>query len=480
MGILLYMNPETSTDPAAPAPKNNRTKLLVAIGAGIIIIILAIVGFLLLTGDPNSATGGTQSKQFKNWLEPTSEIKVGNHRYISACQVLPKQGVEATFGKLSPKTVIQEKYLDESVREADQPLRIDCRYNHGIGKGQDVSLETEQYVDAAEVKEINHTLGSFDNEEIEQNLTVFKKAADGSDNQAAKDFVSKLEKSYDTYKKYSQEFNDDKLRALDVCSLVLPVSGSITGALNDFVFVGAYNNTTYTLGHTPSSDKGDVTKYSDAELVSELVAMKKATETITSNMKDRSLDQSPAPTILGNTDKYGSTTILEPCAIMSASVFNQMTGKSQSKPVDRTTASIDFTTKRTTVQDKRLILPSNKCTRQSSMAVGDFDSENTYASLDLTYGSSTKQAEAWLNDGFKIDPGDTPLQTKADWAVSFVNPVNPDDAPVVMFRTGPYIGHLQIYTRTADEQVIEGSKAQYTQAIDALVPRIKQHAANAN
>ncbi len=473
------MSPETNTDPIAPAPNNTRTKLFVALAAGVLIIIFAIIGFLLLTGDPNSPTGASRTPTFKNWLKPASEIKVGAHRYSSPCQVLPKQTVESAFGKLSDKTVIQEKYLDQTVKESDQPLMLSCVYNHGLGTGQDVSLETEQYTDATEVKNVSFSLGSFDNEEVEANIAAFKKASDASNNQATKDFVTKLERSYATFKQYRDEHDDAKLASVDVNSLVLPVSGSITGALNDFVFVGAYNNVTYVLGHTPSSNKGDLSKYSDAELVSELAAMKKATEAVATNLGNESLDQSPAPTILGTTDKYGSTTILEPCAILSPDTFSQITGKQQSKPVDRTTASINFTTKRTTQQDKQLILPSNKCSRQASVAVGSIGSDDTYATLDVRYGSSTKQAEQWLHDNFKMEAGDITLQTNADWAVSFVNPVNSGDARIIAFRVGANIGIIDIYTRPDSGDEVEATQDQYVQAINILTPRIKQAIADA-
>jgi hypothetical protein len=125
-------------------------------------------------------------------------------------------------------------------------------------------------------------------------------------------------------------------------------------------------------------------------------------------------------------------------------------------------------------------LPSNNCARQSTEEVDVATYNHTYANFELRYGSSAAQAASWLTDDFKVEAGDVALQTKADWATSFVNPVDPSKARIIMFRVDAYIGRLDMYTRPAGGDEVEFTQDQYIQAINALVPRIKQAAANAN
>lgn len=449
---------------------------MLLVAAGVLLLIIASIAFAATRGGGNGDTGTGQQDNFQNWLKPASVIQVGSHRYVSPCRALPKQAAESAFGAFTPRTVVQETYLDRSVKDSLLPLQLKCIYNHGIGKGQDVALEMVEYSDASTIKRLGSSLGAFELGDVQHELSLYDKALAEQPNPTASQFLDKLKKSFATYKKYYDKYSQDELVGLNPNGLVLPVSNTIAGAVNDFAFVGVQDNVVYTLGHTPASAKGrnDVGAYSAPQLVNEMLSMKKATDAIARNIGNAKLDQSPAPTIFGSTDTHGSTTILEPCAILSATAYQQISGVAPEASVERTTVAKDITTKRYTLQDKALILPSNKCERQSESAK---TGNTTYLTFTLSYGSSTQQATDWLSKYFKVTKGDQKLTTQADWAYAFANPIKSGYDPVVEFRVGPYIGSVSMYTNTDSGYAI-ASIAQYTQAINVLATSLKANVQN--
>ncbi|MDB5170172.1 MAG: hypothetical protein JWN82_568 [Candidatus Saccharibacteria bacterium] len=480
------MNPQTSLQPTTPVPlppKTPSTRLIISIVAAVFIVLvtLAAIGFALVKKEVTKSTYGGPPGNFQNWLKPVAEIKIGDNRYVSPCRALPLSSVESAFGPLTGKSLIQEKSLDYSVTESSSALQLSCNYNHVSGSGQDVNLSTEQYVDANDIKHIQTSLGSFEAEEVQKEISLYDKAmaSTRSSNQGAKDFLTKLKQSFSNYKKYVGEYDEEKLTGLNVNDFILPISETLSGANDDFAFVGVHNNVVYTLGHTPTSRKGaeDLSRYSDKELVNELISMKQATDAVAKNLQNAQLDQSPAPTILGPTNKFGSTTILEPCAVMTPAVYAKIIGQAQNSPVNRTTVNKDITTKYHPRGSKQLILPHNDCTRQTRVAGEDFFSDaNTYASFELEHGSSESQAKSWFAENYKVGSKDTVLQTNADWAVSFANTITPDTYdPVIVFRVGAYIGSINIYTSKDEADDVVASPDQYVQAINELTASLKQN-----
>jgi len=64
--------------------------------------------------------------------------------------------------------------------------------------------------------------------------------------------------------------------------------------------------------------------------------------------------------------------------------------------------------------------------------------------------------------------------------MSFANPIETDAyKPVVMFRVGPYVGNINIYSATYDGGSTDAPQEQYVQAINALTASLKQNIAKA-
>lgn len=471
------MNPTDNNAEQSSATNPGRKRWLVLASAGLAVIVLAGI-ILVFARSSNDAAGKKSARQpvFQNWLEPNSTIKIGGYRYVSPCRALPKQTAESAFGALSGRTVIQETYTDKSIKPELSPPQLRCLYNPARSGGQEISLETEQYFDAAKVKELGFSLGSFTDKEVQEELDLYTSALTKQQDKTALAFLQKLKDSYATYKKYEGKYSKD-LTSFNPDGLVLPISDSISGALTDFAFVGVQGNVVYTIGHTPTDSKGrnGVASYSASELVNELVSMQKATSAVAANIAKHNLDQSPAPTAWGNADKFGSTTILEPCAVMTPSVLKSIIGHADNELIHRTTVLNDINTKYYTSKDKSLILPSNKCERQYNK--GGY-SNSTYATFELTYGSSTQQAIDWLSKYYKPDKNDKKLKTSADWAYAFANPIKAGYDPIVEFRVGPYIGTVNIYSNAGDGGYDIASIGEYTKAINAFTASLKDNIAH--
>ena len=480
------MNNETPTTPpvesqppiAPQGPKkpNKQKTILFAVLTVFILGVIAAAIVLLTSGD--SKTGVSQQPtKFQNWLEPASEIKVGDHRYVSTCSVLTPQTVDEVFGPLNSKTVIQETYADQSYpTDISLPPRFQCSYNHVTGAGPDILLEATEYTDASDAR-LSRSL-SFEEEETQAEIDRYKKAISAT-NTTDKD-ITGLVADFQTSLTFLKAQPPYEAEGTPPKHYVLPISDSLSGSSNDFSYGMKYQNSVYTLGHSPNTLKksSSYADYSNEQLIAELGKISKAYKEILANVQNNQLDQSPAPTILGKANTYGSTTILDACAVLTPTVFAKISGKAQTEAVDRTSASVDITTKRMTQEDKSLVLPHNNCGRQASTPVNEIQVDNVYATLTLDYGSSPKQAEEWLAKNFTIGSDDVTLTTTADWAVSFANPVVAGDPPVVTFRVGAYIGTISMYTSPADGDNIEATQDQYVAAINELAASIKQNIAN--
>lgn len=474
------IDPDPNPAPQTPPPKNKRTKLLVGIAAALILIIFALVGFALVSGDPSDPVGGKQSKQFQNWLKPTEEIKIGDSRYVSVCKTLPRETAESIFGKFAPATVIQEDYLEKTVSEEE--ARLNCSFNPaGDTKAMSLAVETTQYAESSEARKLGRSLGvySTDLDKVQAELDIYKKAVASSNNKDAKAFVNKLEDSVELWSKNNKSFPASELSSEEANSLVLPASDTLAGTFSAFAFKGISNNVVYNVKHTPKDSKvsAKVADYSTEQIVTELASMKKATDAVSKNIANKSLDQSPTPTIFaGNSDTFGSTKILEPCAIMTPAVFTKMIGGQSENQVERTTVSRDFTTKRYTKRDNSLILPSNECSRETA---NDAQDSSLHAIITMRYGSSTDQAEEWVTDNYGSGPATVEqLDTDADWAIAFSDIGNPGNF-LYTFRVGPYVVNTNLFNVGGANAGAGGtgslSREQNIQAINALTASIKEN-----
>lgn len=430
------------------ARSGDRKRLLLLVG-------LVLAAMLLLIGvwqlkENTSKSSDSQSNQtvsFPDYLKPDSEIKVGDSRYVSPCQVLTKDDVAKIFGEMGQDSYVSEEYLDSSVPAARIPYQTMCRYDPYI------TIEAEQYSDINQVKDLRSSVSSLGTEKLGDKLRFFEEAAAGTNDSKMKDFVTRLKSSSEKYQ-YQQTHNllEGELAATNSDGAVVPSGQGL------FSFTLLQNNIAYEIEYDTGKTAKEEFQLSSGEIARQLDKIRQVVETIRDHAQDKNLSQSPAPTILGGADKNGETKILEPCAVLSKALFQQATGKDQEGIVKRVSVPADVTRARFGSQDNVQIFPANACERQN-------DTSNTSVRLELQYGDSLEAVQKKLDDGFKLGPKDVALQTNAEWAAAIT--AIPNDPPYYMFRVGTYLGIVAV------DNDVPASREAHVQAINLIVDSLE-------
>jgi hypothetical protein len=458
----------TPTEPTPPADPVNRASLrkraYLLIPAIIILIIIGIVvGAVAFSGSDLKPQNNAQAeKQFTNYLKPTSEIKLGNYRYISPCQVFPLDEVSKIYGGPSDTTRVIEQYLDTSRAVTDDPLNTsynspDLTCGYELAKNNTVYLYTEQYSDPEQAVTIGKILISENT--LNETIDALKTKAKG--NKDAEALVKQMEKSRDGYLKYYKEYDRDILKKQNFDGYILPKYAASSLVMN-------YKNVTYNV------EPRNVRKLTDAS-ASDLAKYYKAFELIKKNASNKNLSQSPAPTILGDNDKIGSTKIVEACDILSKSVFKEITGQDDNQIIRRTSLPVEVNDDITS-RTKGTNLYFNSCDRTYEM-----NDLQTSVSVTIRQAKSAAEAQEYVKNYDQTpEPPATPLQTSGDEAYSYPNPFNPSGGtPLYLVRTGPYVisitYNLQDSTAGLSGDIIqsEGSQEQVVKAMNILIDRIK-------
>ncbi len=307
-------------------------------------------------------------------------------------------------------------------------------------------------------------------EAAEQTLTAYKQAVGNSGNADVKRLLGRFEKSTATYKKYAGVYDLDKLKTLKTDGLLVP---------GDDAFWLYHGNGVYVFKFALQS-RGH--KLSQSEIVTELSRLMHVVDTAEANLANKNLSQSPAPTFLGKSNKVGQTYVLEPCTVLSPAVFSKIAGHEQNDFTFRTSVFYDLT-KDHFKDDKSVIIPSNNCERRyeryNDPAADPTTSTNVSIPFYLQYFKSARAAQDYLTKNFPLSPGDTQLQTKADWAAEQFYPGD-STTRYYPFRVGPYVGRVSINTLVSasndlDAPISQGQagREQYISAINELVTSLK-------
>lgn len=400
---------------------------------------------------------------FTNYLKPAAEIKVGKYRYISACQVLPLDDVERVFGRLNGKTYISEDYFDatpEPVDELNRRIETSCRY---IGE-REISLYAEQYYEGVRTDDLTFMLYPLGNDKMDEKIALYKRAISGTKDKDLQAFVAALEKSTKIYQEQQETGFDSK--KVDTRNLVFPISRDMFG------FNIIVNNVVYRLEQPITKDSDDEYKLPSKEIARYLKVSSKAINLIKSHANNRKLDQSPTPTIPGDTNKSGESTILEACALLTSQLYQSVTDSPANMASGRTTVYKDTHTLRLGGDGKPLS-PSNSCERN-----GRANDTSTSLRLDMRYTKSAKELAADQAKSFKVDANDKIVQTNADWAGLFG--VDRSTGPIVVFRVGSYSGTISILHTSsaglfADITQTGGTEQQYIQLINSITDSIKNY-----
>ena len=414
--------------------------------------------FLLLRENNGTSTNHNnteQSSKFKNWLAPQKEIKVGQYRYVSPCRVFTLDDAK-NFNGLAEDAFVSEDYADSDFTGdvINKSLRTSCAYNVKNDTYRSITIDAEQYVDINNVKRLNRTVLERP-DKLQQSVDMLASVSQGS--KAATDLYQRLKESSKKYKEYINfEFDTQKLSQISVDGIVLPGYGK-----KFYVFK---HNVVYTV----TLQTKDVNKDIDSTTFEDYA---KVIEIVEKNASNNSLDQSPAPTIIGDSDKVAKTMILEPCSLLSASIYEQLTGSPHLGTVERITVTKDAEniSSRT---DANLV--ANFCER-SRRAEERSQNITTRIGLTLRYARTEEAALKWLKGG----EGTTPLQTSADQSY-ILNPRFASESPVFYFRVGKYIGNVSFEetrstTLSAPITTTDVSNERYIQAINLLVAELKKN-----
>jgi hypothetical protein len=445
--------------PGTPVDTSHkRAHKIELIAAACAVLLIVVVCFIIaLVGEKakTESTGVPSKPVFKNQLTPSTELKVGTHRYVSPCQVLPLASAAKIFGKATPATKASEESLAVSIPTTAETYvaRTECSYSLSSGV---VKLNADQYVDASELKDVSSVFNGT-SEEIKAEVDGLKQKAGGdSDAQA---LVKTLDTSLLKFDKYQDEFDDDVLAKANFDGMILP------DFLGDMLMI--QGNVVYQI---------DAGKPFDKLTSADIGNLGQAFEAIQKNASNSQLDQSPIATILGNTDHIGATKIIEPCVILDGAMFKAISGVDENGLVSRVTLPVDANRDLIDQQVHKRVIFSNSCQRTH-----DADPTDSGVQLQLNHAKTVEYAIQYVKD-FNDDTAAAPpeaLQTNADEAFVFHSSLQSagETGDTYLFRVGPYVAVLDISTKTStggDSTFADAGRDQYTQAINLLVDRLKQ------
>lgn len=449
---------EQPSPPQESFIKKHKKLLLIS---GLLLVIALIVLLIVLVrqeqqGSPTQSNNQT-AKQFKNWLAPTKELKVGEYRYVSACQALSLEDITEQFGELGDAGYISEEFIDESYSNPKKylGLKASCQYVFSNGKQRDVSLYSEQFVDSIEIKKVYDRVAIQPDKVIAQ----INELQAGNDAQA-KQFVDRLKSSSDKYAGLDRlRYKIEELKLANVDGLVLP---NAVGSYVLFMDNGVYE-------FKIAADK------SQKNSAGQLAAYNKLLQRLETNLKNKNLDQSPAPTIIGDSEVVGdSTKVIEACSVLTPGIFSTIAGAPQSDISRRKTLPKDLQLETIGERDGQKSLVNNSCERNNDQSNSANGTDTTF-NLTIRHAKSEQDAIKWLSG----DEATTPLQTDADQSF-ILNPLYEGGQEVHYFRVGPYVVDIDIYGTTNNGTISsvkqrDATKEQYIKAINLLVAELKKY-----
>ncbi len=455
-----YMEePNTPFQPLQPQPEpqlqkpNNKKRLFIVIAVGVALGIIGITAIFLLILVHGTESDG-QNKQakpsFTDWLKPSEELKVGDFRYVSACQLLPEDAVTKIFGKLSARSTVSETYIDQNLpnprNEAYSPPTTDCAYDGG----QRIRIEVDQVTEKDDLNDSRYSFKLPSNQDkISESMKRFESAKGVSSNSDAKAFLEHLKASSAKYKAYDSARSDFSKASSEV--MLSGITVPDRKGIDDFSFIGIHKNLVITISHTLGErTRDDGAGFSDSELVKELAMMGRAFAEVRKNADNDTLSQSPAPTVRGTSDKLGTTKLLEACKVLDDAAFETVTGIKPNDEVERRGLPLSPSTEQKAANGS-LLLPSSECARgyRAGALPDEYQlsvQEERYGRsgylvlrFDINHANSTKQAEAqWAKylEGFKTK---RMIESSADGAFFWGSE---DHVGGAIFKVGPYIASV--------------------------------------
>jgi len=313
-----------------------------------------------------------------------------------------------------------------------------CQY------GSHVGLTASQHYSSDSVLEDILSVTSASYAKTKSAIKKFERIAKSSTD---KNVISAVQKMTS-----SQKFVDslaDKVGALgndvkdeDVTKIIESISqddiNKHLAPTNDtyFTFDAAVNNISYEI--YISDGTGDASA-SDKVILSKLKQLDILHNKVVARTKDSSLSQEPAAYISGSKKitKYGTTTLLDVCNVLSKEVFKKTYDKSSNDIVKRYNISSTNAEYAENPALKEAFSPRSSCSR--GYVKNDELFSNSEISVKLNQSASDEGAKRNLDSIKKVYAymQFAPLETKADTALLMSRKDN--DYMKFIFRVGPYV-----------------------------------------
>lgn len=454
--------------------------------AGIAVLLLSIVGAAVFAINSRSDSELSKENSLSS-LTPKTEIKIADNRYVSTCQLITDKDVEEIFGTLAPKAQVFEKYLDTSYDD-DGGLApsTKCEYT-GL-----VNVVADQYFSFDDNKKltllVNYT--SFVN--ADATIQGFQNDISQTPNTNADTILSKMKESVGIYTAntttgYLESKNidldtassadilaetdavaaiEEQYKALDTAKM----NGFIVpDTTRDSVFIVMVNNIKYEI----SIDKS-------GSSVEKLDQLKRIYDLIVQRSQDSALDQSPAPTLFNDIDsKFGSTKIIDACAVLTKDIYEQVLGDSDNAPVLRFSMLAGYGDGTYLPTDEDVSGPDTTCQRAYATHIEDDARKSSSMNVKVGMASSVEEAVTGM-DKLKSDTkyALVQLETTADDAVLLKD----GDSERYVFRTGPYLtvfyGKKYSVNSGDSTNASDYNQESNIQAINLMSASIKQIIAN--
>lgn len=410
----------------------------------------------------SSPSGSPAAREEKPKAAPTwigtdgQEIRIGERRYVSPCQVLTPRDASVAVGGFSGRDNIEEEYVDSSKPKDGRAYPTRCEYLlvRGLLDVWTLSVEAEQVADRPKPSEallVDDFVAA--REELEPVVARLEQVVTAD---PGRQLVAQMRASLELL----PDELDVPVTEEQVASLVLPDRWATSGV------VVRQGDTEWTVEYR-GGDAYGFEKLTDDDLRERADVLARAVESVRAHLADPELSQEPAPTYLTTTTHRGPSPVLEPCAILTDEAFGKILHGTPNVTVERASAAVDLEASPRGV-DGITILPWNSCKRTHDSGIGPLD-ESKQTSIEISVSYAADLAELKRDGRLESKFAHRKLRTRADWArVSLVL-----GSLSYVFRVGPYfvildVSRLDREAGIGDIDTVDGSKRDHVRAINVL------------
>lgn len=437
----------------------NKLSKKTSIIAGVALLLIILSAGLLIKHNTQSSSGSNgagvvsqAAAQYPNYLEPNDTIQIGQYRYVSPCQVLPLDRIVSVYGQPKGDSVLYETYYDASA-SGRSSRDTSCRYSLRLGDVQnDVTLRASQYDDIDLFTIPGFVLGATLSDTTAQ-LEEYKTAARKTDSPAVTTLMSRMQDSIQKFRQTEKSYTEAAVSNFN--NYLLPNKG-----------IGSAAGITYKINNVVYQLDIDTRGTGDSTISPRLLTqLARLTESMIENSKNAQLSQAPAPTIIGESDKLGSTRLLEVCDILRGTDVQAVLGTAPSGEVDRSglDASSHIIDPRPENPDQ--IYPASSTCRRISET-----GNRNVVELNLLTFNNAKNAIDHL-EGFFSGGKDEIRQIESSASIAYADR-DTSEGRMYYFTQGPYLGVFRV---NDDGKLATGESGEAT--LEKILERIRTRAA---